>query len=323
MRAAGRAAELTAQLLAFSRRQMVAPRLFCPNGIVSDTEKMLRRLLGNNVEMIMDLAADLGEIRADPGQMEQVLLNLVINARDAMPNGGKLTIATRNIDLGAQNTSSSPELRPGSYVLLSVSDTGVGMDDEVRSHLFEPFFTTKPIGQGTGLGLATVHGIVAQSGGSVTVSSAPGAGTTFKIYCPRQNAPAATIGESPKEAGGKKTVLLVDDEITVRRLVASALRARGYAVFEASGGREALPYGECKEPVIDLLISDVVMPGMTGPELAQKLKAANPSLRVLYLSGYAGATGTENGIDHGNFLQKPFGMDVLWEKVRTLLDVAK
>jgi len=320
MRAAGRAAELTAQLLAFSRRQMVAPRLFCLNGIVSDTEKMLRRLLGNHVEMNMDLARDLGEIRADPGQMEQVLLNLVINARDAMPDGGKLTIATRNIDVGAPNAATPPELRSGSYVLLSVADTGIGMDEEVRSHLFEPFFTTKPIGQGTGLGLATVYGIVSQSGGAVTVSSTPGAGTTFKVYLPRQNAPARAPDPSAAVTNGKRTVLLVDDELTVRRLVATALRARGYAVLEASSGQEALLYGQGKEHVIDLLISDVVMPGMTGPELAQKLTAAYPSLRVLYLSGYAGAAGTANGINDTNFLQKPFGMDVLCEKVRTLLD---
>jgi PAS domain S-box-containing protein len=320
MRAAGRAAELTAQLLAFSRRQVVAPRLFCLNSIVSDTDKMLRRLLGNTVDMVMDLAGDLGEVRADPGQIEQVLLNLVLNSRDAMPNGGKLTIATRNTNVSGQAASSLPEVRPGRYVLLSVADTGIGMDEEVRSHLFEPFFTTKPVGQGTGLGLATVYGIVAQSGGSVTVSSAPGAGSTFRIYFPRQDTAAVSGDPLALADAGQRTVLLVDDEITVRRLVATALRGKGYLVLEASSGQEALPYGQSKEHMIDLLISDVVMPGMTGPELAQKLRGAYPSLQVLYLSGYAGAAGTANGIDRSNFLQKPFGMDVLCEKVRTLLD---
>jgi PAS domain S-box-containing protein len=323
MRAAGRAAELTAQLLAFSRRQMVAPRLFCPNSIVSDTEKMLRRLLGNHVLMVMDLAADLGEVLADPGQVEQVLLNLVINARDAMPDGGKLTIATRNIDVSAQNASSPSDLRPGPYVFLSVADTGMGMDEEVRSHLFEPFFTTKPVGQGTGLGLATVHGIVAQSGGSIAVWSTLGAGTTFKVYLPRQTTPAPATDPSATLTSDKRTVLLVDDEITVRRLVAAALRARGYAVLEASSGQEALLYCQSQQHAIDLLISDVVMPGMTGPELARKLRAAHPSLRVLYLSGYAGAAGTANGIDDTNFLPKPFGVDALCEKVRALLDEAR
>jgi two-component system cell cycle sensor histidine kinase/response regulator CckA len=321
-RAAGRAAELTAQLLAFSRRQMVAPRLFCLNSIVSDTEKMLRRLLGNHVDMNMELASDLGNVLADPAQVEQVLLNLAINARDAMPDGGKLTIATRNIDVNSESVANPVDLRPGSYVLLRVADTGMGMDEEVRTHLFEPFFTTKPVGQGTGLGLATVYGIVTHSGGSVTVSSTPGVGTTFNLYFPRHDAPASAADGSGTIASVKRTVLLVDDEVTVRRLVAAALRARGYAVLEASSGQEALPYGRSKEHVIDLLISDVVMPGMTGPELARKLREACPSLRVLYLSGYAGAAGTANGIDDDDFLQKPFGMDALCEKVRSLVDLA-
>jgi len=320
-----RAAALTRQLLAFSRMQVMQPRVLDLNTVVADTGKMLRRVIGEHIELILRYDSGLGRVKADPGQIEQVLLNLVVNARDAMPSGGKVVIETCNLSLDEAAAQRISSLKPGSYVVLSVSDTGVGMDPETQSHIFEPFFTTKEQGKGTGLGLATVYGIVQQSGGHITVYSQPGQGATFRLYFPRVEEPAdrgSGIRPRPKIPKGSETILLVEDETEVRELAREALRRGGYAVLEARDGEGALRLAQGYTGQIHLLLSDVVMPNMGGPELAARLLELRPQLKVLYMSGYSEFISAGHG-EIGPltyFLQKPFSLESLGRKVREVLD---
>jgi len=328
-KAADRASGLTRQLLAFSRRQFVAPKIFEVNALVTNMDGMLRRLLGEDIiELCLELKPHVGSIRADPGQIEQVIMNLAVNARDAMPTGGRLTIETQTVTLARRGFSEAPGLEPGSYVMVSVRDTGLGMDEETQSHLFEPFFTTKAKGKGTGLGLSTVYGIVKQSGGSISVESHPGTGTTFNIYFPRvEEGPHRMEGvtNSSDPARGKETILLVEDEPSVRGLVFEALRINGYTVLEARHGIEALLTGTKHLGPIHLLLTDVVMPQMSGPEVADKLTTIRPDMKVLYMSGYPDHPVFAQGAlkKAAAFLQKPFTPNVLVQKVREVLDGVK
>jgi len=327
-RAATRAAGLTRQLLAYSRRQVLQPEVLDLNVVVGEMDRMLRRLIGEDVELVTVLGKDLGRVLADPGQIEQVVLNLAVNARDAMPRGGRLTIETADAPgdpAGTPQGSSSPR------VMLAISDTGVGMDDRVRSHLFEPFFTTKEVGKGTGLGLATVYGIVRQSGGAITVDSAPGRGSTFRVYLPRveeasfrrpsQGAPegGAREGGSPEPPAAH--ILLAEDEPRVRALTQRVLEARGYRVLAATDGAKALELASDQSVKVDLLVTDVVMPGMSGPDLARRLRESRPGLPVVYMSGYA-----DQGLAHeaaatgGAFLSKPFETEALERLVQQALE---
>jgi len=325
LKASERAASLTRQLLAFSRRQILAPQVLDLNQIVSNMEKMLTRLIGEHIELVTIQHPNLGRVKADAGQIEQVILNLAVNARDAMPEGGKLTIETSDIDLDEAYTRSHVSVVPGPYVMLAVSDTGVGMDAETMSHIFEPFFTTKEKGKGTGLGLSTVYGIVNQSSGNVWVYSELGRGTTFKVYLPRlqQTAPRLETATSPAiSIRGTETVLLVEDEEGVRALVRDTLQAYGYKVLEARGAEHAEAILEKHSDPIHLLLTDVVMPQMSGKELAKRFFPRHPEAGVLYMSGY-----TDNAIvRHGvlepgtSFLQKPFMPKTLVKKVREVLD---
>ena len=320
-----RAAELTRQLLAFSRRQVLAPKVLDVNAIVANMDKMLRRLLGEDVALVTHLAADLGPVSADPGQLEQVLLNLAVNARDAMPQGGRLTIETANVFLTEEYAERHHRLPPGPYVLLAVSDTGVGMDEITQKHLFEPFFTTKEVGKGTGLGLATVYGIVKQSGGYIWVYSEPGRGTTLKVYLPRVPGAAEPLPvavESPELRRGTETVLLVEDAAPVRSLARKGLESYGYQVLEAADGPAALELSARHPRGIDILVTDVVMPGMSGRELAERLAPARPGMRVLYTSGYTDDAMVHQGVLRSGvaFLQKPFVPETLARKVREVLD---
>ena len=323
-RAGKRAAELTRQLLALGRRQVLAFRILDLNEVVRGTERMLRRVLGEDIRLVADLAPDLGNVMADPGQMEQVLMNLVVNARHAMPTGGTLTIATRNVP-----PDDGPAGPPrGKSVELAVTDTGTGMTDEVRARLFEPFFTTKGPGQGTGLGLAVVHGIVAQSGGRILVESQPGQGTTFRILLPVTEEPAEDDEPTPDHKAadrGTETVLVVEDENGVRALTARILRTAGYTVLEAADGLEAVKVAADHPGGIDLVVTDVVMPGGSGSEVAGRLTAARPGLRVLYVSGYADDAVVRHGVaaDRVNFLAKPFTPAALATKVRAVLDAGR
>jgi len=323
--AAERAAALTHQLLAFSRKQVLQPKVFYLDFVVANLDKMLRRLIGEDIELITLLKPELGKVKADPGQIEQVIINLAINARDAMPNGGKLTIETANVELDESDGDGSVSIVPGRYVMLAVSDTGIGMDQETQSHLFEPFFTTKLAGKGTGLGLSTVYGIVKQSGGYIFVHSELGHGATFKIYLPRVEekaealAPVVPSGEPVK---GWETVLLVEDERRVRTIAAGILEANGYTVLEAGNGEEAIELSQNFSGQIHLLVTDVVMPRMSGQELAEHLMAVRPTMKVLFISGYADrALGKEGILRPGAaFLQKPFASATLARKVREVLD---
>ncbi len=323
--AGDRAAALTRQLLAFSRQQVTQPEVLDLNAVVAETGGMLRRLIGEDVELTTDLAPDLGRVLADRGQLGQVLLNLIVNARDAMPQGGKLTIATANVELGEDDLRLRPGCRGGRYALLTVSDTGCGMDEATLARVFEPFFTTKGPGQGTGLGLATVYGIVKQSEGYVYASSAPGRGTTFQVYLPRVEA-QFPCAEAPETAGagpaGSETVLLVEDEAAVREFAATALRRAGYTVLEVAGGEEALRLAAGHPGPVPLLVTDVVMPGMGGRLLAERLQERHPGLRVLYLSGYTDDAVVRHGVREAEvaFLQKPFTAESLARKVREVLD---
>ncbi|MCX7824975.1 MAG: PAS domain S-box protein, partial [Verrucomicrobiae bacterium] len=324
-RAGDRAAALTRQLLAFSRQQILQPRVLDLNELVQNLTKMLRRLIGEDIELTLSLDPTLGCVKADPGQIEQVIMNLAVNARDAMPGGGQLVIQTANAELDEAYAQSHAEARPGRYVLLAVGDTGCGMTEEVQQHLFEPFFTTKELGKGTGLGLATVYGIVKQSEGFINVYSEVGRGTTLKIYLPRMDAPAekaASTETRPTLMTGTETLLLVEDEAPVRKLAATVLRECGYTVLEAANGDEAADSARRHSGPIHLLMTDMVMPGLNGRELAQQLRAARPGLRVVYMSGYTDTTILHRGaLEEGMFfLQKPFTAEVLARTVREALD---
>jgi two-component system cell cycle sensor histidine kinase/response regulator CckA len=324
-RAGERAAALTSQLLAFSRRQILDPRVLDLNTVVADMEKMLRRLLGEDIELFTRLAPNLDRVRADPGQIEQVILNLAVNARDAMPQGGRLTLSTAMAIPDEALLRAHPEMHRGPHVLLTVSDTGCGMDEPTRTRLFEPFFTTKEIGKGTGLGLATIYGIVKQSEGQITVESAPGRGTTFRIYLPRhEEAPRKARRTAPsfQLPTGSETILLVEDEELVRNLAQMVLQHQGYQVLVAGLGPEALRLGTQHAGAIDLLVADVVMPGMSGRQLAQELLRTRPKMKVLYLSGYTQDAVGRHGVfeDQTALLHKPFSPDELAQKVRDVLD---
>jgi two-component system, cell cycle sensor histidine kinase and response regulator CckA len=322
--ASDRATTLTRQLLAFSRKQMLELKVVDVNTIVEDMERLLRPLIGETVELITRLAEDAGHTRADAGQLEQVLMNLVVNAKDAMPNGGRIVLETRKTTVGETASGEKTFIKPGDYVLLSVIDSGVGMDRETQSRIFEPFFTTKEKGKGTGLGLSTVYGIVKQSGGYVMVQSELSRGAAFHIYLPRVDAGAEAHGATPvarHAAGGSETILLVEDEESVRQLVRETLQAKGYRVLEAEHGQAGLAAAAAHDGKIDLVITDVVMPGMTGRELAEKVVASRPETKVLYLSGYTeDAVVSEGTIESGKaFLQKPFTLQSLSRKVREVL----
>jgi PAS domain S-box-containing protein len=324
-KAGERSASLTRQLLAFSRKQVLAPRVLDLNAVILDTEKMLQRVIGEDVRLTTDLHPRLGGVKADAGQLQQVLLNLAVNARDAMPRGGRLTIVTRAVTLDEGAAHARPGVRPGPYALLEVADTGCGMVPEVRAHIFEPFFTTKGPGKGTGLGLAVVHGIVQQAGGHIEVSSEPGAGTAVAIYLPLVGQPARS-GKSfagpPPAPRGSETVLLVEDDGAVRALARHVLLGAGYAVLEAGNGEEALRVGAEHRGAIHLLVTDVVMPDMGGRQLAERLLGLRPEMRVLYVSGYTDDAVVRHGVleDEVHFLPKPFLPDALAHKVREVLD---
>jgi two-component system, cell cycle sensor histidine kinase and response regulator CckA len=320
-----RAASLTRQLLAFSRKQVLHPRILDLNNIVSDMEKMLRRLIGEDIELATVLDPKLGAAKVDAGQIEQVIMNLAVNARDAMPQGGKLLIETANAVLDESYARLHATARPGSYVMLSVTDSGCGMDSQTQSHIFEPFFTTKELGKGTGLGLATVYGIVNQSGGSIWVYSELGRGSSFKVYLPRidETTSKAEGGGHGRSHGGSETILLVEDDQFVRELAAEILRRAGYHVLIAANGPQAIDVSGTFEDHIHLIITDVIMPKMNGPELIKKLLATRPGMKTLVMSGYTDAAMTQIG-DLGpktEFLQKPFTMDAFTRKVREVLGV--
>ena len=327
-KAADRATALTRQLLAFSRKQFLTPTVLDVNETVSGLIHMLPRVIGEHIQTTTRLAPHLPRVWADSSQMDQVLVNLVLNARDAMPAGGHLTIETSFVDMDEESLAAGRlALQPGRYVVLVVSDTGVGMDEAIRARAFEPFFTTKPKGKGTGLGLATVYGIVDQSGGAIALDTAPGRGTAVRIYLPvtsatrddsKSEAPAVMIG------GGAETLLLVEDNDSVRQVTAQALRRRGYTVYEARHAEEAIEWASKSLSKVQLLVTDVVMPGLSGPNLAARLVRMNPNLRVLYMSGYT----DDATVVHGNFwggvplLQKPFTPAQLAESVRMALKAA-
>jgi PAS domain S-box-containing protein len=323
--AAERAASLTAQLLAFSRKQVLQPRVLDLNEVVGGMIQMVSRVIGENIDLAFMPGAKLGNVRADPSQIEQVVLNLVVNARDAMPQGGRLTIETCNVELDKNYTAKHAVVEPGPYVMLTVTDTGCGMDAQTQARIFEPFFTTKEQGKGTGLGLATAYGVVKQSEGYIWVYSEPGHGTTLKIYLPKVAAKAAAPAVAkviPAPASGSETILFVEDEGSVRELVREYLSACGYRVLEASDGIEALDLAATHPGAIQLLITDVVMPRLSGRELASQIAAARRDLKVLYISGYTDDSVFRHGVLEGGmeFLQKPFNLRTLAQKIREILD---
>jgi two-component system cell cycle sensor histidine kinase/response regulator CckA len=323
-RAGDQAASLTRQLLAFSRKQVLAPRVLDVNGVVRETERMLRRLIGEDIEFVTALDPTLGPVRADPGQLEQVVMNLVANARDAMKHGGRLTIATRNAEI-TPGDGGREGLTAGRYILMTVADSGTGMDEATRTRIFEPFFTTKGPGKGTGLGLSTVHGIVRQSGGHLDVTSELGKGTTFHIYLPRHAEKGARPDASGLAAGiprGTETILLADDDPGVRGLARMALEGCGYKVLEAGDGEAAYKAGAGYPGPVDLLVTDVVMPRLSGREVADRLVELRPGLKVLYVSGYTDDAVVRTGVYQAKvaFLQKPFTPTTLGRKVREVLD---
>jgi signal transduction histidine kinase/CheY-like chemotaxis protein len=323
-KAAERAAALTRQLLAFSRKQVIKPTVLDLNNLLGELDKMLHRLLGEDIELVLEPAADLGRVKADPGQIEQIVMNLVLNARDAMAQGGRLTITTANVDLAREPARRRGQMQEGRWVLLSVSDTGTGMSPAVQARIFEPFFTTKPAGKGTGLGLATVYGVVKQNEGFVWVQSEPGHGSIFEVFL-RRSEERLEIGKAAQESGatprGMETILVVEDEQSIRNLVRESLEGCGYTVLEASNGPEAEAIARRHEGPIHLLMSDVILPRMSGRELAQRLYRLRPSLRSLFMSGYSEDAISEQGVlePGAPFLEKPFPLTVMVRKVREVL----
>jgi signal transduction histidine kinase/ActR/RegA family two-component response regulator len=325
-RTAGRAADLTRQLLAFSRKQVLEPVVLDLAAVTTDMKDMLGRLIGEDIALLTNPTPGLGRVKADRGQIEQVIMNLAVNARDAMPQGGRLIVETANIDLDDEYVRRHVGARPGPHVMLAVSDTGTGIPHEIQSQIFEPFFTTKEQGKGTGLGLATVYGIVKQSGGYIEVDSEPGQGTTFRVYLPRLDAGPAPVDRSARPAaaaGGTETILLVEDEEGVRELARDILRASGYTVLEARNGPEALLLCERHQGPLEMLLTDVVMPRMSGRELAERLAPLRPDLSVLYMSGYTDDAVIRHGVLGAGtaFLQKPFTPAALVLRVRETLDL--
>ena len=324
-RAGDKAALLTRQLLAFSRKQMLQPEVLDLDVLLTDVSRMLRRLIGEDIKLVTIFNSGLGQIKADPGQVEQILMNLVANARDAMPQGGELRIETKNEEVDEQNVSQGVAVQPGSYVVLSVRDTGVGMNEEVQKRIFEPFFTTKELGKGTGLGLSTVYGIVKQSDGYIFANSEVGKGTTFRVYFRRIDDAVICEDQAPTVETfleGSETILLVEDEDMVRNLVRQVLQDRGYMVLDARGGEKAAEMCDQHEGEIHILVTDVVMPQMSGRELAERLHASCPEMKVLFMSGYTDDTVLQHGVVESevNFIQKPFSPDDLVCKVREVLD---
>jgi nitrogen-specific signal transduction histidine kinase/CheY-like chemotaxis protein len=321
-----RAASMTRQLLAFSRRQVMEPRVLDLSSVLAEIEKMLRHLMGEDVELVTTLRPGLGRVKVDAGQIEQVIMNLAVNARDAMPKGGKLLIETSNVEVDEDYTRSHSNMISGKYVMMAVSDTGSGMNLDTQAHMFEPFFTTKEEGRGTGLGLATVYGIVKQSGGFIWVDSEPGRGSTFKIYFPQVEEVVPTTESTEirtMQANGSETILVVEDEAGVRSMVCEALMSHGYKVLEATGATQALMISRQHKDPIHLLLTDVVLPGTDGKRLALRLSALHSETKVLYMSGYTDDAIVRHGIMEGSmpFLQKPFGPNALLVKVREVLEM--
>ncbi len=324
-KAAEGAAALTRQLLAFSRQQVLQPKALDLKATVAGTDKLLKRLIGEDIQLTSVLAPDLGVVKADPGQIEQIIINLAVNARDAMPTGGRLTIEAANVDMDEAYVRGHAPASPGRYVMLAISDTGIGMDEQTKARIFEPFFTTKEVGKGTGLGLATVYGIVKQSGGFIWVYSEPGHGTSFKVYFPRVDEPAeptaaSTAGTEPR--GGTETVLVVEDAASVRMVTRQVLERFGYAILEAPNGETALRLAAKHHGPIHLLLTDVIMPGLSGRQLAEQLAQLRPDMKVLYASGYADQAIVHHGILDSDiaYLQKPFTPETLARRVRQVLD---
>jgi PAS domain S-box-containing protein len=324
-KAAERAARLTQQLLAFSRKQIIEPKVLDLNDLIADLESMLARLIGENIGLHTVPGGGLGPVKVDPGQFEQILVNLAVNARDAMPDGGKLLIETANVELDDGYCARNPGAQPGRFVMLAVSDTGHGMSEEVKKHIFEPFFTTKPKGSGTGLGLSMIYGTVLQAGGSIEVDSEEGRGTAFKIHLPRAEGEATRPAKDnmpPDLPGGSETVLLVEDEDVVRDLCVKLLDRLGYRVIQASSGEEAVLLAGNHGERIDLLMTDVVLPGMNGRELADRLVSLHPETKVLFTSGYTDDAIVRHGVLHDDvaFIGKPYSLPVLSKKIRQVLD---
>jgi two-component system cell cycle sensor histidine kinase/response regulator CckA len=324
-RAAQRATSLTHQLLAFGRRQVLQPRVLDLNEIVENMNRMLKRMIGEDIQFLTILTPGLWPVKVDPGQIEQVIMNLVVNARDAMPEGGRLTLETSNMNLDEEYARRHISVKPGPYVMMAVTDTGCGMDAVTRSHLFEPFFTTKEKGKGTGLGLSTVYGIIKQSGGNIWAYSEVGRGSTFKVYLPRTE--GAVKSYKPKEiapaaAKGTETILLVEDEDAVRTMISRVLQGSGYRVLEACQGKEAIEVCRKHPGLIHLMVTDVIMPQMSGRELAERLATVRPEMKVLFMSGYPDKAIVHHGVlDPGTaFLQKPFTLTALENKVREVLE---
>jgi two-component system, cell cycle sensor histidine kinase and response regulator CckA len=324
LRAAERARDLTRQLLAFSRQQVLEPRIVNLNEVIGQLERMLERLIGEDVQFEAIKSADLGRVRVDPSQIEQVLMNLVVNARDAMPTGGKLTVETANVELDETYAAEHPPVVAGPHVMLAVSDTGHGMDRTTQARIFEPFFTTKEVGRGTGLGLSTVFGVVRQSDGHIWVYSEPGKGAVFKVYFPRVSAEDQEEVQRPRPApkSGTETILVLEDEEQVRRVVIAMLVRGGYKVLEAATAAQALAIARQSDQIIDLLLTDVVMPTMSGPEVVKRVRETRPNLKAICMSGYTDETVVRHGILESGvaFLQKPITPDSLRQKIRSVLD---